>query len=62
MFNSKEIQIMKKLGLTLDFSSLSDDDLVKIEEAVGDFYTREAQKTERATETILLCESILDKL
>lgn len=62
MFNSREIQFMKQLGLALDFSSLSDDDLVKIEEAVGDFYTQEAQKTGVATKKILLCESILDKL
>lgn len=62
MFNSREIQFMKQIGLALDFSFLSDDDLVKIEDVVGDFYTKEAQKTETATKEILLCESILDKL
>lgn len=62
MFEPKEIQFMKSLGLTLDFSSVSDDDLVEVESVVGDFYTQEAQRTDEATEKILLCESILYKL
>ena len=62
MFDLNEIRLMNKIGLTLDFSFLSDDDLVKIEDVVGDFYTKEAQKTDTATKEILLCESILDKL
>jgi len=53
---------MKRLGLAFDFSSLSDDELLRIEDVVGDFYTQEAQGTNEATETILLCESILDKM
>ena len=62
MFSAREIQLMKRLGLELDYFSLSDDDLVKIEETVGDFYTQESQKTDGAMEILLLCEDILDKL
>ena len=62
MFEPKEIQFMKSLGLTLNFASVSDEELVKVEAVVGDFYTQEAQRTDEATEKILLCESILDKL
>jgi len=62
MFHPKEIELMKRLGLAFDFSSLSDDELLRIEDVVGDFYTQEAQGTNEATETILLCESILDKM
>lgn len=62
MFHPKEIELMKRLGLTINFSSPSDNELVRIEEVVGDFYTQEAQETNAATETILLCESILDKM
>ena len=62
MFNAREIQLMKRLGLKLDYFSLSDDDLVKIEETVGDFYAQESQKTDGAMEILLLCEDILYKL
>ena len=62
MFNAREVQLMKRLGLKLDYFSLSDDDLVKIEETVGDFYTQESQHADGAMEIILLCEDILDKL
>ena len=62
MFEPKEIQFMKSLGLTLNFASVSDEDLVEVEAVVGDFYTQEAQRTNEASEKILLCESILDKL
>ena len=62
MFNAREVHLMKRLGLKLDYFTLSDDDLVKIEETVGDFNTQESQKADGAMETILLCEDILDKL
>ena len=53
---------LKTLNLNINFSSLTDADFVKIEDAVGDFYTQEAQETDEATDSILLCESILDKI
>lgn len=61
MFYSKEIRLMKKLGLNFDFSSLSNDDLVKIEKAVRDFYTQEIQRTSASTK-VFLCETILGKI
>lgn len=62
MFDEKEVTLMKKIGLDFNFSSLADDEFVKIEDAVGGYYTRKAQGTNKATEEILLCEAILDKL
>ena len=62
MFNAKEIDFMKKIGLNFDFSSLTDDEFIDIESIVGDYYTKKAQSTSRQTEEILLCEAILDKL
>ena len=54
---------MRGIGLNLDFSNLSSEDYVQIEEIVGDVYTAEVQEHEKeVTPTVLLCESILDKL
>ena len=62
MFNAKELDLMKKIGLVLNFSSLTDAEFIKIESVVGDYYTKIAQSTNSATKDILICESILDKL
>lgn len=54
---------MKDMGLQMDFSRLSDEDYCRIEDTVGDLYTQEAQEyPNEATDTILMCESILDRL
>jgi len=62
MFTKEQVSFMEGIGLKLDFSALSDNDYIKIEEKVGDAYTSEAQRTNKPTPTILMCESILDKL
>ena len=63
MFSQKQVEFMKSIGLDMDFLRLSDDDYCKIEEIVGDIYTEEAQEhPNEATDTVLMCESILDKL
>lgn len=62
MFTKEQISFMEGIGLKLDFSALSDDDYIQIEEKVGDAYTSEAQQTDEPTETIRMCESILDML
>lgn len=63
MFTKEQIAFMRSIGLELDFSRLSSDDYVQIEETVGDVYTAEAQEHEKeATANMLLCEAILDRL
>ena len=63
MFKKEQISFMRGIGLNLDFSNLSSEDYVQIEEIVGDVYTAEVQEHEKeVTPTVLLCESILDKL
>ena len=62
MFNEKQIAFLKSLHLDVDFSSLSEEDLIRIEGVVGDRYTEAAEKTNEATDFILMCESILDQL
>lgn len=62
MFNAKEIDFMKKIGLNFDFSSLSDDEFIEVESTVGDYYTKKAQSTSKVTAEILMCEAILGKL
>ena len=37
MFNEEEITYMKSIGLNFDFSNLSDDEYVKIEDTVKGF-------------------------
>lgn len=63
MFTEEQIAFMRSIGLELDFSSLSGEDYVQIEDRVGDVYTAEVQKhEEEATSVILMCESVLDRL
>ena len=63
MFLPEQIAFMKRLGLDMDFDNLSDDDYCWIEEVVGDAYTDEAQAhPDEATDSIRMCESILDRL
>lgn len=63
MFTKEQIAFMRSIGLKLDFSNLSSEDYVQIEETVGDVYTAEVQEHEKeVTSNILLCEAILDKL
>lgn len=63
MFLPEQIEFMKRLGLQMDFSHLSDEDYCRIEDIVGDAYTEAAQEhPNEATDKILMCESILDAL
>lgn len=36
MFNQEQIKYMIKIGLNLNFDNLSDDDIIKIDDVVGD--------------------------
>lgn len=63
MFTEDQISFMQGIGLKMDFSNLSDEDYIRIEDVVGDVYTAEVQEHENeTTPVILLCEAILGKL
>lgn len=63
MFNSKQIEYMKSLGLDFDFENLSEDELFQIEEVVGEELQMSGFDEEyEATKEGKLCESILDQL
>lgn len=63
MFTQEQIHFMESLGLLLDFSNLSDEDYVRIEDTVGDAYTAEVENHKsEVTHVISLCEEILNKL
>lgn len=63
MFSVEQIKYMQSIGLNLDFSHLSDEDYVLIEEKVGDAYNEEALDHEHeVTPTISICEAILASL
>ncbi len=63
MFTENQIKFMQLLGIEADFDNLSDDELVQIEERVGNELQRAGFGIDNAiTDTGKLCESILDKL
>ena len=63
MFSEKQIAFMRSIGLDLDFSNLTDEDYVRIEDVVGGIYTSEVQEYKQgAAEVAFMCESILDTL
>ena len=54
---------MKRIGLSVDFDNLSEDDYVKIEETVGDHLELHGLDDEyRPNSDGRICESILDRL
>lgn len=64
MFTDEQIRYMKKeLGLDLNFSDLSDDDWVEIEDVVADRLGRSGfDKDYNPTADGLMCESIINKI
>ncbi len=63
MFTENQIKFMRSLGIEVDFDNLSDNDLVQIEERVGNELQRSGFGIDNTiTDTGKLCESILDKL
>lgn len=63
VFNEKQINLMQKIGLHLDFEHLSDDDWVLIEEKVGDYYNLNTLDEDyKPNAEGRICESILDNL
>lgn len=63
MFDEKQIEYMKSIGLNMDFDNLTDDDLVKIEDVVSDrLRVVGFDENDKITTEGKLCESILDEL
>lgn len=63
MFNEKQRRLIQSLGLELDFDNLTDDDLVKIEDAVAEKLQQSGFNDAYDTTSVgKMCESILDKL
>ena len=63
MFNEKQINFIKSLGLEVDFNNLTDDNLAKIEEAVADEIQQSGfDINDNITDAGEMCESILDDL
>lgn len=63
MFTQQEINFMKGLGLDFQFSNLSDNEWIEIEDKVGDqLVLCELDKDYKPTPAGKICESILSKL
>lgn len=62
-FNEEEIELMNECDLNFDFNNLTDDELIRIEEVIGDrLDLSELDRDYNPTEKGLICYSILDKL
>ncbi len=63
MFNENQISFMKSIGIDIDFTQLSDADMILIEDKVAyELETKGFDKNYEPTETAIMCESILDLL
>ena len=63
MFNEKQIEYMKSIGLNMNFDNLSDDDLIKIEDVVSErLQVVGFDEDDKITTDGKMCESILDEL
>lgn len=63
MFDQKEIEFIRSLGIETDFENLSDDILVKIEDIVSEDLQKSGfDENYKITDKGKMCESILDKL
>lgn len=63
MFSDEQIEYMQGLGLNFDFSNLSDDEWIAIEDTVGDRLVYAGlDKDYNPNQEGVMCESILDML
>ena len=61
MFNQEQIKYMIKVGLIFDFNNLSDDDIIEIEDKIGDRLLMVGfDKNYEPNWDGKMCESILD--
>ena len=63
MFNKMQKEFMKKIGISVNFDHLTDDDYMTIEEIVSKrLQVKGFDQNYQPTEEGMMCESILDKL
>ena len=63
MFNNKQKEFMKEIGISVNFDHLTDDDYIAIEETVSERLQKNGfDKDYNPTDEGLMCESILDEL
>lgn len=62
-FNKNQIEFMKKIGISINFEDISDDDAILIEDKVSDYLQKKGFNEDYSlTEDGEMCESILDML
>ena len=63
IFTNKQISFMKNIGINYDFNHISDDELICLEDIIGDYLICKGfDKDYNVNEIGIMCESILDKL
>jgi len=63
VFTAEQIEFIKSLSLKPDFENLTDDDLVQIEDLVGEKLQKSGfDRNNEVTAVGRMCESILDQL
>lgn len=61
MFSKEQIELMKSIGLDINFEKPSDDDWFDIEDRVGDYLTTNGfDKDYKPNKKGWVCESIID--
>lgn len=61
--NEKQIDLLLKIGLDFDYlKPLSDEQIIEIEEKLGDYHTSIVQNETEDKVEVRLCESILDNI
>nr|DAW81117.1 MAG TPA: hypothetical protein [Caudoviricetes sp.] len=61
MFNEEQIEYMKKIGISLKFDNLSEDDYINIEDKVSEHLQKYGYDEDyEPTDDGKICESILD--
>ena len=62
-YNNNQIEFMKKIGISIDFNNISDEDYVEIEEKVSDYLQKKGFNEDYSpNKEGKMCESILDML
>lgn len=62
-FNKNQIEFMKKIGISINFEDVSDDDALLIEDKVSDHLQKKGFNEDYSlTKDGEMCESILDML
>lgn len=63
MFDEKQIEFMKKIGISINFDNITNDDFVAIEETVSEYLQVNGFGEDYTpTSEGKMCESILDML